>query len=103
MSGEPRLRHEPALGSRPPNSTSLERGFTSLNDVFLLNLALEATQSIFKTFAFLNANFCQTNLEQTRSMGSPLPVKNTTPLWRGQNGKHRVMTQSVCVSVNHKW
>jgi hypothetical protein len=32
------------------------------DDVFLLHLALEAAQCIFKRFAFLNLNFCQKRL-----------------------------------------
>jgi hypothetical protein len=32
-----------------------------LDDVFLLHLALEATQRIFEGFALLKSNFCQLN------------------------------------------
>jgi len=33
--------------------------FHFLNDVFLLNLALEAAESVFERFAFLQSDFCQ--------------------------------------------
>ena len=33
--------------------------FHFLNDVFLLNLTLEAAQSVFERFAFLQSDFCQ--------------------------------------------
>jgi hypothetical protein len=67
--------------------------FHFLNDVFLLDLALETAESIFEGFALLKSYFSQTNY-----------TPKLVPLGRDSYCKVLRASQELCqVSVQKKW